>query len=440
MSNNIKVRFAPSPTGHLHIGGVRTALFNYLYARNQGGQFVLRIEDTDQERSAEEFTHEILNSLKWIGMEWDGDISRQTEHLPRYQELAQQLVAEGVAYKVDDTPAIKFKMPHKQVVFWDVVKGKIEFDASLFDDLVILKSDGFPTYHFACVVDDHDMEVSHVIRGEDHVSNTPRHILLYEAFGWKIPKYAHLPLIVGDDGAPLSKRHGNVSLVSYQEEGYLPEALLNYLALLGWGPGGNEELFSKEALIKKFSLKRVNSANAGFNQKKLNYINSEHLKKMKPEDCAEEGLSFLKNRKLFPERCSEEDVRKVFMLFQTRIKTWKDVLIQADYCFCDSLVYDKSSVEKYLKVDGVSRILTSVLSACEALSDFTEKGLEECVRKTAETLGVNAATLIHPIRVAITGWGVSPGLFEVMELLGKEKVLKRIGFVIENLGELPFKE
>ena len=238
----IRVRFAPSPTGYLHIGGVRTALFNYLYARNSGGKFLLRIEDTDRERSKPEFEKEILTSLEWLGLKWDEPFPRQSERLEKYRMMAAELVAKGLAYEEKGEggkTAVKFKMPAQKAVVHDLVHGEMVFDTSLFDDLVIIKSDGYPTYHWACVIDDHEMEISHVIRGDDHVSNTPRQVMLFEALGWKPPKYAHLPLIMGADGTPLSKRHGAVSLTQFREEGYLPEGLINYLALLGWRTEGN---------------------------------------------------------------------------------------------------------------------------------------------------------------------------------------------------------
>jgi len=437
----IKVRFAPSPTGHLHIGGVRTAIFNYLYAKNQGGDFLVRIEDTDQERSKKEFVDEILNSLKWIGLDWDGEVEYQTKRIEVYQKYAKQLVDEGKAFRVDqDTQAIKFKMPHKKIMMRDVVKGEVEFDTSLYDDLVILKSSGFPTYNFACVVDDFEMGISHVIRGEDHVSNTPRQMVLYEALNWRLPKYAHLPLIVGDDRTPLSKRHGNVSLTPYQEDGYLPEGILNYLSLLGWGPGNNEEIFSKEALIKKFSLKRINSASASFDKKKLNYVNSEHLKQMEESDFLEKGTCFLEQIKKDPAyeqynitKLSKERIQDILLLFRSRIKNWKDILWQAEYFFLEDINYDKDSVEKYLSEENSKQYLSQILELLKSCEQFRTSNIEALVRKLAEKLDIKAAALIHPIRVAVCGVSVSPGLFELMELLGKDIVLKRIQFTIDNV-------
>jgi len=261
--SDIRVRFAPSPTGFLHIGGVRTALFNYLYARQQGGKFLLRIEDTDRQRSTPEFEKEILDSMKWLGLDWDEDLVHQSKRLDRYREVAQELVAKGLAYEFEG--AIKFKIPQTEVKVYDIVRGEVTYDSKEFDDLVIMKSDGYPVFHLAVVVDDHDMGITHVVRGEDHLPNTPRHILLYQALGWKPPKYAHLPLIFGSDGTPLSKRHGAVAVTEYRNKGFLPQGLINYLALLGWNPGTPQEIFSLSELVKQFSLKRVIKSNAQFN-------------------------------------------------------------------------------------------------------------------------------------------------------------------------------
>lgn len=414
----IKVRFAPSPTGHLHIGGVRTALFNYLLARNKRGKFFLRMEDTDRERSKEEFAREILESLKWLGLEWDGEIVYQSHHLKRYEEIAGRLVRENKAYRVDaTTPALKFRMPKETLTFADAVKGRIQFDTTLFDDLVIVKSDGFPTYNFACVVDDHDMEITHVIRGEDHISNTPRQIEMFRALGWPEPQFAHLPLIVGRDGAPLSKRHGAVSLKAYEEEGFLPEGILNYLALLGWSPGGNRELFTKEEMIKDFSLKRVNTTPAVFDPEKLRHVNTYHLRRIPEEDYLARGRAFLGKDKTWD---------RVLLLFRDRIKNWRDLLREADYCFQEEISYDPEAVKKYFQDPETRNRLTVVLEELKRTNDFSSKALEALIREKAKELSVEAAKLIHPIRVAITGVAVSPSLFDLMEVLGREKVLNRL--------------
>ena len=426
---NIRVRFAPSPTGFLHIGGVRTALFNYLYARNQDGKFLLRIEDTDRERSRKEFEDEILDALKWLGLLWDETVIRQSERLERYRQVAEDLLSRGLAYeeKRDGKVAVKFKMPARETVFHDLVHDEVKFDASLFDDLVILKSDGFPTYQLACVVDDHDMEITHVIRGDDHLSNTPRQMLLFEAMGWKPPKYAHLPLILGDDGTPLSKRHGAVAITQFKEEGFIPEGLLNYLALLGWGTEGNQELYVLEELIKKFSLKRINKANARFNIEKLEWINAQHLKKL-PEADYLARLSFFYQAKGL-KKFSPEAWKKLALLYRSRIKTLKDFEVQAAYCLSEVEHYDPQLQSSFIENKSLKKHLETWMEQAEELSETQFENpdvLEKWTRETAAGWGIEARDMIHPLRFAVTGKTVSPGLFELMSVLGKETCLLRV--------------
>ncbi|HTL47677.1 MAG TPA: glutamate--tRNA ligase [Verrucomicrobiae bacterium] len=422
----VRVRFAPSPTGYLHIGGVRTALFNYLYARNQGGKFLLRIEDTDQQRSKKEFEDEIVSSMKWLGLTWDEELVYQSKRLDRYHEIADKLIAEGKAYEKteDGKKAVWFKIPHREVIFTDLVHGPTKFDTSLFEDLVIIKSDGFPTYHFACVIDDHDMEISHVIRGDDHISNTPRHILLYEALGWKPTKYAHLPLIVGDDNAPLSKRHGTVAAGHYRDQGFLPQALVNFLALLGWGAASNEEIFTLQELCQKFSLKKVNKANARFNLEKLLWINAQHLKNLPKADYVNAISAF------YPEESramAPEVWEKIVLLFQTRIKTFRDLKTEASYVFEEPAAYDESQAAAYLSRPEAAAAFEAWVQKAGALPDFNDdKALEALTRDVAKENGLEAKDMIHPLRFFLTGKTVSPGLFELMNVLGKEKCLRRI--------------
>ncbi|HXV28259.1 MAG TPA: glutamate--tRNA ligase [bacterium] len=429
----IRVRFAPSPTGFLHIGGVRTALFNFLYARNQNGKFLLRLEDTDRERSRKEYEEDIVESLRWLGLDWDEGIVRQSSRLKRYQEVADELLQKGLAYEEnkDGKKAIKFKMPSSpaesavhRTVFHDLVHGEVRFNAALFDDLVILKSDGFPTYHLACVVDDHDMEITHIIRGDDHLSNTPRQILLYEALGWKPPKYAHLPLIFGMDGTPLSKRHGVVSAKSYHEEGFLAEGLLNYLALLGWGPENNQEFFPLVELVRKFSLKRVTKSNARFNQEKLEWLNGEHIKRLPESDYLEKITAF------FPEeskKFSSEAWKQLTLLYRSRIKTFRGLLTEASYCFSGIENYDSKLYDQFLNKRDVKTLLDGWLKAMEGIADFENLGMiETLTREAAQSQGKEAKEIIHPLRFALTGKTVSPGLFELMRVLGKEMCVKRV--------------
>ncbi len=427
LKSPIRVRFAPSPTGYLHIGGVRTALFNYLYARNQGGTFLLRIEDTDQLRSKPEFEEEILNSMKWLGLTWDEDLVYQSRRLERYQAAAAELIQKGLAFEEvkEGRKAVVFKMPPKKVLFHDLVHGPVEFDAALFEDLVIMKSDGFPTYHFAVVIDDHDMAVTHVIRGDDHLSNTPRQLLLYEAFGWKPPKYGHLPLIAGSDGAPLSKRHGAVSVTHYRTEGYLPEGMLNYLALLGWGADGNQEIFTLQDLVKKFSLKRINKAQACFNPEKFFWINSQHLKLIPEEDYLRRITAYYPDEAA---RLGEKTWRKLALLYRTRIKIFRDLKSEAAYLFEEIQAYDPQTAKDLFREPSLRGVLDSWVSECaEGLKDFEDhQALDQATRNFCEKKGVEARVLIHPFRFILTGKTVSPGLFELMSVLGKDVCLKRI--------------
>ncbi len=424
-----RVRFAPSPTGYLHIGGVRTALFNYLYARNSGGKFLLRIEDTDRERSKPEFEKEILTSMEWLGLKWDEAIIRQSERLEKYRAYAQELIQKGLAYeeKKDGKTAVKFKMPPKKAVFHDLVHEELQFDTALFDDLVIIKSDGYPTYHWACVIDDHEMEITHVIRGDDHVSNTPRQILLYEAMSWKPPKYAHLPLIMGGDGTPLSKRHGAVSLTQFREDGYIPEGLLNYLALLGWGTEGNQELYSLEELCKKFSLKRINKANARFNSEKLDWINAQQIKKLSENEYLARVTAFYEKAEI--KKMPAERWKRMALLYRGRIKTLKDLLIQAAYCFDAPIAYDPPTAASFLDNKPLKRHLEAWM---ESAADEDEKFFEDPVRietmtrENAAGWGIEAKDMIHPLRFAISGKTVTPGLFELMSVLGRDLCVARL--------------
>jgi glutamyl-tRNA synthetase len=422
----IRVRFAPSPTGFLHIGGVRTALFNYLYARGQEGKFLVRIEDTDRERSKPEFEKEILEAMRWLGLSWDEEIIRQSERLEIYRRYAAGLVERGLAYEenADGKKAIRFRMPKRKAVFTDLVHGEVEFDAALFDDLVILKSDGYPVYHWACVIDDHETGITHVIRGDDHLSNTPRQIMLFEALGWKPPKYAHLPLILGQDGTPLSKRHGAVALKSFKEEGFLGPAILNYLALLGWASGDNQEFFSLGDLIKKFSLKRVVKANARFDLEKLQWLNAQHMKKLSDQEYLEQISAF------YPEtqkKMAPEIWKKLVFLYRNRIRTYKDLLTQASYCFSEIEKYDPALHRDFLENKVLKRHLEAWVEHVTEIADFGKhEQIEKFTRENAQGWGIEAKDLIHPLRFALTGSTASPGLFELMSVLGKDTCVRRV--------------
>ena len=430
------VRFAPSPTGYLHVGGARTALFNFLYAQNQKGKFLLRIEDTDRERSQPEFEKEILESLKWLGIPWEGTPLRQSERIPLYQKLAEELIARGLAYaqEKEGKRAILFRMPKRMVQFVDGLRGEVSFDTQLFEDLVLIKSDGFPTYHWACVVDDHEMEITHVIRGEDHLSNTPKQILLFEALGWPPPACTHLPLILGEDGTPLSKRHGAVSVTHYRREGFLAEGLVNYLALLGWGPEGNQEFFPLPELIKKFSLKRLIHSAARFNLEKLRWVNAQHLRALPEKEYLERVYDYFQSGSLLGAGFPEEKFHRIALLFRSRIQTFKDLIPEAGYCFREVEVCDLEALNRALETPYLKEKLGELRKRFEALPDFEDiVKLEQVLRGSAAEAGIEAKALIHPLRLALTGKGVSPGIFELMRVLGKVTCLKRLTQLIERL-------
>ncbi len=425
------VRFAPSPTGLLHLGGARTALFNFLYARNQKGKFLLRIEDTDRERSKPEFEKEILDSLSWLGLSWEGVPLRQSERIGIYQKYAETLLSRGLVYeeKREGKGALLFRMPKREVRFEDGLRGQIGFNTELFEDLVIVKSDGFPTYHWACVVDDHEVGITHVIRGEDHLTNTPKQLLLFEALGWKAPCYVHLPLILGSDGSPLSKRHGAVSLKHYQKEGFLPEALFNYLALLGWGPEGNQEFFRPPELIEKFSLKRLIRSGARFDLEKLRCMNAQHLRALAEEEYLERIARHCGDLAM-----KRDQFSRIALLFRKRIQTFKDLEGEAAYCFHEVETYDLEAMNRSLGTPGLQGKLVDLKKILEPLRDFEDVvKLEALLRESAKRGGVEAKVLIHPLRLALTGKGVSPGIFEVMRVLGKKTCLRRLDRLIEKL-------
>ncbi|MDO8602693.1 MAG: glutamate--tRNA ligase [Candidatus Omnitrophota bacterium] len=418
----VRVRFAPSPTGYLHIGSARTALFNWLYARSQGGVFILRIEDTDQKRSSDVFMEGIIADMKWLGLNWDEGPFFQTKRFDAYRACAHELLEKGLAYK--DGEAIIFKIPDVKVKIHDLVHGEIEMDNTLIDDLVLMKSDGSPAYNFACVVDDIEMQITHVIRGDDHISNTNKQVALYDALGIRPPKFAHMPLILGPDKAPLSKRFGAVSITDYRAMGYLPQALVNYLSLLGWSPGDNKEFMGAEEIIKKFSLKRINKTGAEFNLDKLRWINGEHIRKFTLDEFVKAGMDFIK-----PE-CGEAWFRKFAGLYHSRVKTLVELKEEFGIFMSDDVRYNDDAVEKFLKKDKVSDILSVTRERLEKVDPFTQENIEKEARALVAELKIESADLIHPLRVAVTGKAVSAGVFEVLALLGKDKVIKRLEKVI----------
>jgi len=438
----IRVRFAPSPTGYLHVGGARTALFNWLFARANRGKFLLRIEDTDLVRSEKKYLNNILESLGWLGLDIDGEIVYQSKRDSLYQEFANKLLKEGKAYKsthrkgdeiTESGPgeAIYFKVPHKEIFFYDVVHDKVTFDTNTIKDLVLIKSDGSPAYNFACAVDDIDLEISHVIRGDDHISNTPKQLLLYETFNEKPPRFAHLPLILGPDNTRLSKRHGATSVKEYETQGFLPEAMFNYLALLGWSPGSNQEIVSKKKIIEKFSLNKINKVNAIFDVDKLKWVNSNYIKQKSWEELTDSMIPYLEKAGYNVDTYDRKWLEKVVGLYNTRLKTLKDITILAEFFFTDDFTWQKEAVKKYLlKAD--KDLLSEYRKVLAELDSFDKENLEGSTKDFIEQNGVSLKEVALPVRVAITGRSVSPEIFGVMSLLGEEKVVKRLGHALEN--------
>jgi len=424
----IRVRFAPSPTGNLHIGGGRTALFNWLFSQSQKGKFILRIEDTDKERSKKEFVDEILYSLKWLGFNWD-EIYYQSERFDAYRMQADKLLQSGLAY-IEKSPegkeAIIYKVPPKKIQVQDLIRGQIEFDSSLIKDQVLIKSDGTPTYNFACVVDDSQMNITHIIRGDDHISNTPKQVLLYEAMGLELPKFAHLPLIMGVDGGRLSKRTGATAISDYRKMGYLSEALLNYLLLLSWAPGDNRELISVKEATQLFDIKNVNKTSATFDLKKLDWINNQYLKIADPEQLANELIPLLQAKGyLDPSNYDRKYLLDLVKLFQARLPRLNDFVEWADFFFVDEPPVEEAAKVKYLTQD-LSKEFNLFVQRLNGLDKFEIVNIEECFRQLVAELGIEAKKLIHPIRVALTGKTIGPGLFEVIYYLGKERSIKRL--------------
>lgn len=418
----IRVRFAPSPTGYLHIGGARTALFNWMYARAQNGKFILRIEDTDRERSKVEYFEEILRSMEWLGLHWD-EFYRQSERFDLYRQYAKKLLDENKAYK--DGEAVILKMPQQEVKIFDLIRGEIQFDTQTIKDQVLMKSDGTPTYSFACVIDDSLMEISHVIRGEDHISNTPKQIIIYQALGFKPPKFAHLPLILDEEGGRMSKRAGAVAVSDYQKQGFLPEAIVNYLMLLGWSPGNNQEKVKIDAAIKNFSIKKVNKAGAAFSMDKLTWLNTQYIKEMPLKDLTGVLLPFSKEKGFIDDNFDRQRLENIVKLYQPRLSTLVDFLDWTDYLFLDKVTISAEDKEKYLTTDKKEwfHLLGKKLSG---LSDYGVATAEEVFRAVVAQLGIKAGDLVHPVRVALTGKSVGPGLFETMAVLGKEKTIRRL--------------
>jgi len=429
----VRTRFAPSPTGYLHVGGARTALYNYLFARGRGGEFILRIEDTDRTRSKERFTETILESLKWLGIAWDEGPFYQSERLERYRGAAESLLRSGAAYWDEDPQkgrAVKLRMPQRVIEVEDLIHGTVAFDASLADDFVIIKSDGYPSYNFACVVDDHDMAITHVIRGDEHLSNMPRQIALYEALGYEPPKFAHIPMILGPDGSKLSKRHGAASVGEYRKRGYLPEALVNFIALLGWSPGDGREIMSVDEMAEAFTIERVRKVPSQFDNEKLKWMNGRYIMDLPEERLAAEVKDFLTVNGVDLSGRDAQWMRHFVAAYRERMKTLEDGLEASRFIFADSITYEAEAVRKVLGKDGAFDRLREAREILAAETDWAVGNLENRFRAYCEREGVGFGKVAQPLRVAVTGGTVSPPIFETLYLVGREKSLERIDHVL----------
>jgi glutamyl-tRNA synthetase len=416
---SVRVRFAPSPTGFLHIGGVRTALFNWLFARHHGGEFLVRIENTDRSREVQESVAQIQGSLSWLGLDWDGPVAFQLDRLERHREVARALVSDGKAY--EDAGAVRLRAPDEGTTAWDdVVKGAIEVENRTVEDFVLLRSDATPTYNFAAPVDDADTGVTHVIRGEDHVSNTPKQILLLEAMGAPRPEYAHVPNVFGTDGRKLSKRHGAVSIEEFRREGYIAPALMNYLALLGWSYDDKTTLFTRDELVRCFTLERVGASPATFDYGKLEWMNGMYLRALSADEYAETLLGYLREQDI---DWDEELVRRAAPLVQEKIATLGAFPDFAGFLF-HRIEPDPA------ELDGARPMLAEARAQLAGVEPFTAARIEAELRALAERLGLKPRQAFQPIRVAVTGSKISPGLFESIELLGREEALARLDAAI----------
>ncbi len=490
MNQKVRVRYAPSPTGYPHVGNIRTALFNWLFARRHGGSFIVRIEDTDIARKVEGAVETILDALRWLGLDWDegpeagGDYGPyfQSQRLEVYRELAQRLLSQGNAYycycsprrleqmraeqvrrkqppgydrhcrhltqeersakeKEGITPVVRFTTPLEgQTAFADLIRGEVTFENGTLDDFVLVKSDGYPTYHLANVIDDHLMEISHVLRAEEWLSSVPRHWLLYQALGFEPPQFAHLPMLLGTDRAKLSKRHGAVSIIEYREQGYLPEAMLNFLALLGWSLDDRTEIMSRQQLIENFSLERVSQTAAIFNQDKLSWMNGVYIRSLSLEDFTRRALPFLERDLpgVVKRPLSVDYASRIMPLVQERAKTLSEVAELTQFFFVDELDYEAGLlVGKNMSRESTVKALETALSRLEQLVALDTESLEALLRPLAVELGLKTGQLFGTLRVAVTGQTAAPPLFQTMAVLGRERCLRRIEAAQDRLFQLP---
>ncbi|MBS4015170.1 MAG: glutamate--tRNA ligase [Candidatus Latescibacteria bacterium] len=466
----IRVRIAPSPTGAIHVGLVRSALYNWLFARSHKGKFILRIEDTDATRSTQESVQAIIEGFKWVDIDWDEGPYFQSQRFDIYRNYAKKLLQDKKAYYCYCNPdeleeerqkawqkkiawkydrrcyhldkdikdkfdaenrpkAIRFLIPDQTVIFEDIIHGSIKKEPQDIEDFIIMRADGTPTYNFSVVIDDAEMKLTHIIRAVEHLANTPKQILLYQAFGYPIPEFAHLPLILGTDKKKLSKRHGALSLLEYKKAGYLADAIINFLALLGWSPGGDLEIMDRTKLIELFSLERVNKANAIFDIQKLEWMNSVYIKNMDSEKLSQELLPFLQEINIAPD--DHARFMKILDLTKVRVRTLIELRDMVSAFYTKDVQYDSDALHKYINPQTKEH-LQELNERFDKLTDFTAQNLENELRQLAEQKGIKAAVLVHPCRVALTGKSVGAPLFETIELLGKAKVKERFDKIISQ--------
>ena len=436
MAEKVRVRFAPSPTGKVHIGNIRAAIFNWLYARHVGGEFLLRVEDTDLERSTPEAIQTLLACMKWLGLDYDGEVMYQTSQRAHHLAVAEELLAKGLAYKENkggQGECVIFRMPKEGVIEYDdLVKGHMRKKAKDTQDFVIVRSDGSPVFHLANVLDDITQGVTHIIRGDDHVENTFKHIQLFKAIGAPVPKYAHLPMIVNNAGKPYSKRDGSAFVGEFRELGYLPETLFNYLALLGWAPGDDREIMTRAEMVEAFDFAKCKASPARFDMKKLTWMNGEYIARLPRGDyeaafdarLAEAGLPREPLNGLRSELLDQ---------IQPRTKTFAEIPGNCLYFFQEAYPFDEKAVAKRLKPEGTAALLEEIAGALEALPSFSIEAMEARIREMGEAKGTGMGPLVHPIRVAVSGKMEGPGLFEMLWLLGRERTLARLRGVAERL-------
>ncbi|MBV9108424.1 MAG: glutamate--tRNA ligase [Gemmatimonadetes bacterium] len=477
MTDQVRVRFAPSPTGYLHVGGARTALFNWLYARKVGGVFVLRIEDTDRERSTDESTRTILDGMTWLGLSWDEGPVHQADGLPRHRADVERMLAAGKAYRCFCTPeelaakreamgkeyrydrtcafiprgesddraaagepfTVRFRVPEGTTEWDDVVHGVTTFDNASIEDFVVLRTDGTPIYNLAVVSDDIDMRITHVVRGDDHIANTPKQILLYQALGAPVPVFGHLPMILGEDGRKLSKRHGATAVGDYAQMGILPEALFNFLALLGWNPGDEREVMERDELVQAFSLERINKKAAVFDTEKLLWMNGQYLAKKSAEELLPLVAPQLVADGLVPQ--AEVDARSPRVLalvdaLKVRSRSTLELAPQAKPLLADTVEYDEAAVAKHWKDPATAERLRAVRDLLATLDPWTPEAIEPALRQAAENAGVGFGKVAQPLRVALTGSAASPGIDQVLWIMGRERALGRIDAALGRLERL----